>query len=215
MFAGQGILFQPRSSERRGDNLCEEITRGRRSDAGAGQAPAGEPGQQTGLGLRQGLCGVHVAVLQHERPEDFVYSPRVCSTRCGSYHPGRLPTDASNLDCSVPGCEEEGLGTGHGKALGESEPCLFRCPRVDNLGDPTRRKRCWAENPQRPSDEQLCPIMRPRPPAGEERELPVRALALPASQGLWPVPAPGAGGERVRGGGPVYTAGEALCQRTF
>lgn len=93
MFAVNGILFN-HESERRGENfVTRKITLAARADRlrPAGEAAAGQSGQQAGLGLCKGLRGVHVADAAARYSRGFchcygctahgsrVYDPGVCA----------------------------------------------------------------------------------------------------------------------------------------
>ena len=122
---GQRHPVQPRVGAAGGELRHEKDYPCRRADCLrlAGQAPAGEPGQQTGLGLRKGLCGVHVADAPAREAGGFRHRYRRTAHGAGVYHPGLCPRrHRPGLAGYGPG--GKGHRPGHGKVAGGGEPCL-------------------------------------------------------------------------------------------
>ena len=130
MFAVNGILFN-HESERRGENfVTRKITLGV-----TGEAPAGEPGQQAGLGIRQGLRGVHVADAPARAAGGFRDRHGGAAYGAGVHDAGVCPRwDCAGVAWERPG--GNGRRQGHRKGAGGGEPGLVPAHRC---GQPVGR----------------------------------------------------------------------------
>ena len=168
MFAVNGILFN-HESERRGENFVTRkitLAAGRIAGGAAGPSGAWQPGFPAGLGICQGLCGVHV----DDSPAG--QAGGLCDRHWGAAHGAGFRTEGfrgqrDSAALGRPGAGGEGLRPGDGENACVREPAWFRPTDVDNLwGDPTKAKTVLGWNPRKTSYEELVRIM-----AVHDREL--------------------------------------------
>ena len=102
---------------------------------------------------------MHVLMLQHDKPEDFVIAT-------GVQHTVREFTTLAfhyvgiELEWQGSGIHEKGINKANGKVVVEVSEAFYRPTDVVNLwGDPTKARTVLGWNPQKTSYEELCRLM--------------------------------------------------------